>query len=74
MVLPEAWELVEDGHLTEADFAAFTFDHAVDLWAPDGPGPFAGTVVEDAVRAHRTGARPRSDAGRTDVRFPSPGG
>ena len=33
-VLPEAWELVEHGHISEADFRAFTYDNARSLWAP----------------------------------------
>ncbi len=37
-VLPEAWELVEDGDATEADFRALTFEHAVSLWATHQPG------------------------------------
>ncbi|MDQ1429609.1 MAG: hypothetical protein QOF40_211 [Actinomycetota bacterium] len=49
-VLPEAWELVEDGHATRADFRALTFEHAVSLWAGGNPAFFAGTTVEDAVR------------------------
>src|SRR5437667_8978241 len=32
--LPEAYELVEDGHITADDFRAFTFTNAVKLWAP----------------------------------------
>jgi hypothetical protein len=31
-VLPEAWELVEHGHIDEADFRAFTYDNALSLW------------------------------------------
>src|SRR5262249_26220516 len=31
-VLPEAWELVEDGHIGEAEFRAFTCDNALELW------------------------------------------
>ena len=31
-VLPEAWELVEDGHINEADFRALTFENACELW------------------------------------------
>jgi hypothetical protein len=49
-VLPEAWELVEDGHATAADFRALTFEHAVSLWAGGNPSFFADTTVEDAVR------------------------
>ncbi len=48
-VLPEAWELVEDGHATEADFRALTFGHAVSLWAGANPSFFDGTTVEEAV-------------------------
>ena len=50
-VLPEAWELVEDGHATEADFRALTFENAVSLWAGGNPSFFAGTSVEGAVAA-----------------------
>jgi len=48
-VLPEAWELVEDGLLSEADFSAFTFGNAVSLWAGGNATFFDGTVVEGAV-------------------------
>jgi predicted TIM-barrel fold metal-dependent hydrolase len=41
-VLPEAWELVERAHVTEDDFRAFTFEHAVRLW---GANVFAGTTI-----------------------------
>jgi predicted TIM-barrel fold metal-dependent hydrolase len=50
-VLPEAWELVEDGHATESDFRALTFGHAVSLWTGANPSFFAGTTVADAVEA-----------------------
>jgi hypothetical protein len=49
-VLPEAWELVEDGDATEADFRALTFEHAVSLWTTTNPSFFDGTSVEGAVR------------------------
>jgi predicted TIM-barrel fold metal-dependent hydrolase len=45
-VLPEAWELVEDGLIDEGDFRAFTLEHAVSLWGSTNPMFFAGTVVE----------------------------
>ncbi len=48
-VLPEAWELVERGHATEADFRALTFENPVSLWAAANPEFFAGTTVEAAV-------------------------
>jgi hypothetical protein len=49
-VLTEAWELVEDGLLTEVDFRAFTFGNAVSLWAGGNPAFFDGTVVEADAR------------------------
>jgi predicted TIM-barrel fold metal-dependent hydrolase len=48
-VLAEAWELVEDGHVDEDGFRAFTFEHAAALFTGTRPDFFAGTVVEDAV-------------------------
>jgi hypothetical protein len=48
-VLPEAWELVEDGHATPADFRALTFENPVSLWAEMNPKFFDGTTVADAV-------------------------
>ena len=52
-VLDEAYELVERGLFTEADFRAFTFETPVKLWCGANPRFFAGTVVEDAVAAQR---------------------
>jgi predicted TIM-barrel fold metal-dependent hydrolase len=49
-VVPEAWELVERGLLSEADFRAFTFGNAVSLWAGGNPTFFDGTVIEDDAR------------------------
>jgi predicted TIM-barrel fold metal-dependent hydrolase len=45
-VLPEAWELVEAGHLDAADFRAFTCDNAVALLAGSNPEFFRGTTLE----------------------------
>jgi hypothetical protein len=49
-VLAEAWELVEKGHLDEADFRALTFGNAVELFAGVNPAFFEGTAVADAAR------------------------
>ncbi len=46
-VLCEAWELVEDGHLSASDFRAFTFDNPVALWSGTNPHFFDGTVITD---------------------------
>ena len=44
-VLPEAWELVEDGLATEADFRDLTYENALSLWAGSNPRFFEGTSV-----------------------------
>ena len=31
-VLPEAWEMVEHGHIDEGEFRAFTYENACELW------------------------------------------
>jgi hypothetical protein len=48
-VLPGAWELVEDGVMTEADFRDFTFTNPVQFWTANSPDFFAGTAVEEDV-------------------------
>ena len=49
--LPEAYELVEDGHITEANFRDFVFANAVRLWGTQNPRFFEGTVVEKEAAA-----------------------
>jgi len=44
-VLPEAWELVEDGHLDETDFRAFVCDNVAAMLQGTNPGFFKDTVV-----------------------------
>lgn len=48
-VLPEAWELVEEGALDPLQFRAFTCDNAVRLMTGTNPHFFEGTAVESAV-------------------------
>ncbi|MGH8663634.1 MAG: amidohydrolase family protein [Burkholderiales bacterium] len=43
--LPEAYELVEDGHISSDDFRDFTFGNAVRLWGTQNPRFFEGTRV-----------------------------
>ena len=45
MVLPEAYQLVEDGLITAEDFRDFTFANAVQLWGTQNPDFFEGTVI-----------------------------
>ncbi len=49
--LPEAWELVEDGHIGEADFRDFTFANAVRLWGTQNPNFFEGTPAPKEAAA-----------------------
>jgi hypothetical protein len=53
IVLPEAFESVEEGRLSETDFRDFTFANSVELFTAGNPDFFAGTEVEDAVAAER---------------------
>ena len=48
-VVPEAYELVEHGLLTDEDFRDFTFGNAVRFWGEVNPGFFRGTAVEKAA-------------------------
>ena len=57
-VLGEAWELVEDGRIDEADFRDFSFANAVRLYGGMNPDFFAGTILqEDAKRALEADAK-----------------
>ncbi len=49
LVVNEAWELVEDGLITEEDFRDFTFANPVGLWAANNPNFFKGTSLEREV-------------------------
>jgi predicted TIM-barrel fold metal-dependent hydrolase len=49
--LPEAYELVEDGHITESDFSDFVFGNAVRLWGTQNPRFFEGTRVAKEAAA-----------------------
>jgi len=41
--MPEAYEPVEDGHITTSDVRDFTFADAVQLWGTQNPHFFEGT-------------------------------
>jgi predicted TIM-barrel fold metal-dependent hydrolase len=55
-VLPEAWELVENGHLDPTAFRAFTCDNAARMLTAMDPRFFDGTVLEGAVLEGTTDA------------------
>jgi hypothetical protein len=48
-VIPEAFEMVEKGFVTEQDFREFTFTNAAMLHTRNDPGFFKGRVVEQVV-------------------------
>jgi predicted TIM-barrel fold metal-dependent hydrolase len=48
-VVPEAWELVEDGRITEDDFRSFTFGNITRALTDMNPRFFDGTPVESAI-------------------------
>src|SRR5229473_2303587 len=48
-VLPEAYELVDDGLITEEDFRDFVFGNPARFWGGTNPDFFKGTVVEKQV-------------------------
>lgn len=55
-IVGEAWELVEHGLISEADFRDFVFGNAVHFWAALNPDFFTGTVIEsDATRERHAG-------------------
>jgi hypothetical protein len=49
--VPEAYELVEDGLITSADFRDFTFANAVRLWGTQNPRFFEGTRIAKEAAA-----------------------
>ncbi|MYE11638.1 MAG: amidohydrolase family protein [Gammaproteobacteria bacterium] len=48
-VLPEAYELVEDGKIDHPQFRRFVFENPVRFWGEANPSFFEGTVVADAA-------------------------
>lgn len=50
-VLPEAYEMVDDGLINAADFRAFVFDNPVQFLGENNPTFFDGTVIETDVKA-----------------------
>src|SRR3984893_13710230 len=55
--LPEAYELVEDGHITQDNFRDFVFANSVRLWGKQNPAFFDGTVVAKEAAAVLKAAR-----------------
>ena len=51
MPVPEAYELVEDGLISAADFRDFAFANAVRLWGAQNPDFFTGTRIAKEAAA-----------------------
>jgi hypothetical protein len=49
--LAEAYELVEDGYISQDNFRDFVFENAVRLWGTQNPDFFKGTRVEKEAAA-----------------------
>jgi len=61
-VLPEAYELVEDGLISGDDFRDFVLTNPVRFWGEANPNFFKGTAVEkEAAAILSTNASPKSD-------------
>ena len=54
--VPEAWELVEEGLISEDDFESFTFRHPVRFLLESNPSFFDGTAIADAVAGVKAAA------------------
>jgi predicted TIM-barrel fold metal-dependent hydrolase len=65
-VVPECYELLEDGTLTPEQFRAFTFSNAVSLYTRADPDFFEGTTIAGAVRdaIGEAGRQQVTEAGR----------
>jgi hypothetical protein len=48
-VLHEAYQLVEEGLITDTDFRDFVFANPVRLWTANNPHFFKGTAIEKQV-------------------------
>jgi hypothetical protein len=63
-VIPEAFEMVERGFVTDQDFREFTFTNAARLHTRTNPDFFKGTAIERAVQEElKLGTPALADAG-----------
>jgi hypothetical protein len=67
-VLEEAYELVEDGHITEENFREFTFSNVVQLYRGMNPSFFTGTVIEAEAEAEFATYQGKRDQGTSSQR------
>ncbi len=56
-VLPEAYELYEDGLVTADDFRDFVFANPVRFWGESNPAFFEGTIIKEQAAAELAGVR-----------------
>ena len=62
-VIPEVWEMVEEGLISERDFRELTFSNAVELHTRMNRDFFKDTVVEDAVERELANTRQEAKYG-----------
>jgi hypothetical protein len=62
-VLEEAYELVDDGLITEEDFREFVFTNPTRFWGEGRPDFFKGTVLENETASvlREPGSEARTD-------------
>ena len=77
--LPEAYELVEDGYISQDNFRDFVFTNAVKLWGTQNPDFFKGTPRREGSRCGpqrrpTAGLRRRSEVGSAQTPSPSMSG
>ena len=65
--LPEAYELVEDGHITEDNFRDFVFTNAVRLWGTQNPRLLRGHAGREGSRGGSAGGQPAALRRRGEV-------
>ena len=65
-VLPEAWELVDEGRIDEDEFSDFTYGNIVRFLTAANPSFFDGTVIADDVSRLLSG-QPSVDSGAAPV-------
>ena len=61
-VLPEAWEPVEEGHLSRANFRDFAFGNVLRMYTEVNPTFFSGSMVEAGATANAAASSRRSDS------------
>jgi hypothetical protein len=68
-VIPEAFEMVEKGFVTEQDFREFTFTNAARLHTRNNPDFFKNSVIEQAAASELGLKKPLSEPSESRLSF-----